>query len=777
MSTRKSLSLPVDAILPAIVSSLERHPNLIVQAHPGAGKTTRIPAHLLSVTRGEVLVLEPRRIAARMAARQVAREMGEPVGETVGYQVRFEEKSGPKTRLRFLTEGILTRRLLSDPTLRAVDVVVLDEFHERHIEGDLALAMLRQLQQRRPELKLVVMSATLETKGLSEFLDGAPLLHSEGRTFPVTVEHLPYSAQPLEAQVRNAVEKLMAEGHDGSILVFLPGVAEIRRAMRECEAVVRKHDLLALPLYGGLSPEEQDLAVAPSPRQKVIFATNVAESSVTVAGVTAVIDSGLARVASHSIWTGLPTLAVARVSRASATQRAGRAGRTAPGRVLRLYPEEDFLRRAEFDTPEILRSDLSQLCLALRAAPSEAVRGLQWLDAPPEVAVRQAEALLDRLGAQGEPAKEMARYPLAPRLAKLVMASLQAGAGEEGCLAAAVLASDVRSRRTDLLEAMDELRSNPQVRQQLEQIRRVARPPRQLEKHDDALRRAVLAAFPDRVARRRSGRLVQLSMGGLAELAGDDAIHEFLVAVEAEDRKDKALPGIRMVSAIEPDWLLDLFPERVTERNTVEWVASGERVESVSTLLYDDLVMDETRGAKVEEQAASALLVKKAVEAGLAPFVDADALEALLARIEFAGLEPPDVEGTLRELCAGLRSFSQLRTAAKDLLPLLEQQAGSQRLQSLAPHSIRLQGGRQTRVHYERGKPPWIASRLQDFFGMKETPRIGPAQTPVVIHLLAPNQRAVQTTADLAGFWQRLYPQVRRELMRRYPRHAWPETP
>ncbi|MFT4114430.1 ATP-dependent helicase HrpB [Silvibacterium sp.] len=769
--------LPVDAILPAIASSLERHSNLIVQAHPGAGKTTRIPAHLLSLVKGEVLVLEPRRIAARMAARQVAREMGEPVGGTVGYQVRFEEKSGPKTRLRFLTEGILTRRLLSDPLLRAVDVVILDEFHERHIEGDFALALLRQLQQRRPELKLVVMSATLETAGLTEFLGGVPLLHSEGRTFPVTVEHLPYSSQPPEAQVRNAVEKLMNEGHDGSILVFLPGVAEIRRSMRECDAVVRRHDLLALPLYGGLTPEEQDLAVAPSFRRKVIFATNVAESSVTVAGVTAVIDSGLARVASHSVWTGLPTLEVARVSKASATQRAGRAGRTAPGRVLRLYPEEDFLRRPEHDTPEILRSDLSQLCLALRAAPQESVGGLAWLDAPPEAALLQAETLLDRLGAQGDAARQMARYPLPPRLARLVMDALEAGVGEEGCLAAALLASDVQSRKTDLLEAMDELRFSPLLRQQLEQIRRVAKPAPQQKKHDETLRRAVLAAFPDRVARRRSGRLVQLSTGGSAELAGDDAVHEFMVAVDAEDRRDKPLPRIQMVSAIEPDWLLDLFPERVTERNTVEWHADGERVEAVSTLLYDDLVVDETRGAKVEEEAASALLAKKAVEVGLVRFVDAEALEALLARIEFAGLEPPDVEATLRELCMGLKSFSQLRSAAKDLLPLVEQQAGAQRLQSLAPLNIRLQAGRQTRVYYERGKAPWIASRLQDFFGMKETPRIGPAQIPVVIHLLAPNQRAVQTTTDLAGFWQRLYPQVRRELMRRYPRHAWPETP
>ena len=358
-------ALPIDEILPEIITSLERSPNLVIEAAPGAGKTTRVPPELLQLIGGEVLVLEPRRIAARMAARRVASEMGEKIGETVGYQVRFEEVAGPRTRLRFVTEGVLTRRLISDPDLKGVGAVILDEFHERHLEGDLALALLKRLQRKRPALRIVVMSATLDTDSVARYLDECPIIRSKGKLFELSIDHLPYSPTPLEVQVRHALELLIAQESNGDILAFLPGAAEIHRAMRECEETVRRTGLLILPLHGSLSPEEQDRAVAPASRRKFILATNVAESSITVEGVTTVIDSGLARHATWSRWTGLQTLEVSRVSKASARQRAGRAGRTGPGRVLRLYTVEDYQLRPEHDTPEILRSDLSQLCLAL----------------------------------------------------------------------------------------------------------------------------------------------------------------------------------------------------------------------------------------------------------------------------------------------------------------------------------------------------------------------------------------------------------------------------
>jgi len=759
--------------LPEILDSLKRSPNLVIEAPPGAGKTTRVPPALLELVSGEVVVLEPRRIAARLAARRVAWEIDEPVGQTVGYQVRFEEVVSQRTRLRFLTEGVLTRRLLSDPALKGVGAVVLDEFHERHLDSDLALALLKRLQQTRPELRIVVMSATLDTGHVADYLGGCPILRSEGRLFELAIKHLPYSPKTLEAQVTDALELLIAEEPSGDVLAFLPGAAEIRRAMRESQGVARRAGLLVLPLHGDLSPAEQDRAIAPAQQRKVILATNVAESSVTVEGVNAVIDSGLARIATYSQWTGLPTLHVGRVSKASAKQRAGRAGRTGPGWVLRLYSTEDYLRRPEHDEPEITRSDLSQLALALRAM---GIGDLVWLDPPPETAVQSAESLLDRLGATAAMVHKLARYPLHPRLSRILIAAMERGVGEDGCIAAALLGSGARTEKNDLLAAI-ESEQDYRTLQQIEQLRRIARPAKQREHNDDALLMSVLTGFPDRVARRRMGNQVMLSAGGSAELAGEAPRYEFMAAVDAEDRKDKPLPLIRMAARIEPEWLIELFPDYVREKSGVEWNRLTERVEAVSALLYDELVIQESRGATPDPEAAAELLAQKALEAGIDRFVDRDAVDEFLARVAFAGFEAPDLTQALRDLCVGLRSFSELKSAATDLVPMMERKVAARRLDEIAPARIRLANGRQTKVHYEPGKPPWIASRLQDFFGMRETPRIGPERTPVVVHLLAPNQRAVQTTADLAGFWERLYPQVRRELMRRYPRHSWPERP
>ncbi|MGA2962143.1 MAG: ATP-dependent helicase HrpB [Candidatus Korobacteraceae bacterium] len=787
---RKS-ALPVDAILPEIINSLNRHPNLVIEAPPGAGKTTRVPPALLGIVSGEVVVLEPRRIAARLAARRVAWEFGEPLGETVGYQVRFEEAIGPHTRLRFVTEGILTRRLLSDPYLKGVAAVVLDEFHERHLESDLALALLKRLQQTRPELRIVVMSATLDAAPVAQYLGGCPIVRSEGTRFEISIEHLPYSPAPLEAQARAAVELLIGDEHSGNILVFLPGAAEIHRAMRACGAIASRAGFLVLPLHGSLPPKEQDRAVSPAPQRKLILATNVAESSVTVEGVTGVVDSGLARFAAYSPWSGLPTLHVGRVSKASAKQRAGRAGRTGPGRVLRLYTEEDYLRRPEQDAPEILRSDLSQLCLTLRAMRIAHVTDMDWLDAPSIAAVHTAESLLNRLSATEGMAQRLARYPLPPRLSRILVEAMDRGVGEDGCVAAALLGSGVHVEKNDLLAAM-ETDQDYRTLQHLEQLRRLllhdeqnrrikgtprARPSRQTHHNDDALLMSVLAGFPDRVARLRAGKQVLLSTGASAEVMGEPPRYEFMVAVDAEDRKDKLLPLIRMTARIEPGWLIDLFPERVREQSSVIWNHVTERVDAVSALLYDELVIQESRGAAPGVEAAAELLAQKALEAGIERFVDVEALDDFMGRIEFAGIEPPEVPQTLRDLCLGLRSFAELKRAAADVVHVLEQKVGARQLNQVAPARIRLQSGRQTKVHYERGKQPWIASRLQDFFGMRDTPRIGIGRTPVVVHLLAPNQRPVQTTTDLAGFWERLYPQVRRELMRRYPKHPWPEQP
>src|SRR6202171_3179755 len=358
-------ALPIDVALPALLEALRKGPAVVLEAPPGAGKTTRVPPALLDLVRGEIVVLEPRRIAARSAPRRVAAERGERVGETVGFQIRFEDVSSPRTRLRYVTEGILARRLMSDPGLRGVGAVVLDKFHERHLPADLSLALVQRLL---PGVKLVVMSATLETAPLAELLR-APVVRSEGRRFPVDIEHLDKAdARRLSDQVAAAVRKLTVPGSEGDVLVFLPGAAEIRQAAEALGELARHRDLLVLPLHGDLSAEEQDRALTPAGRRKIILSTNVAETSVTVPGVTAVIDSGLARIASHSRWSGLPALVTSKISRASAAQRGGRAGRTAPGRALRLFTRHDFDSRPAHHAPEIERLDLAADGVGLCAA-------------------------------------------------------------------------------------------------------------------------------------------------------------------------------------------------------------------------------------------------------------------------------------------------------------------------------------------------------------------------------------------------------------------------
>ncbi len=796
--------LPIDEKIPEILRRLETSRNLVIEAPPGAGKTTRVPPALLPPEDGSVLVLEPRRIAARMAARRVAAELGEQPGRTAGYQVRFETNGGPETRLWFLTEGVLTRRLASGDGLSGVSAVILDEFHERRLEGDLALTLLERLQSTaRPDLSIVVMSATLDAAPVARFLGGCPRIASSGRLYPVDVGYTPQSAVPLDSLVAAALDSLLREGLDGDVLVFLPGAAEIRAAMRSCSAPASRAGIELLPLHGDLSPEEQDRAIEPGAQRKVILSTNVAESSITIEGVSAVIDSGLARVAEDSPWTGLPTLRVARVSRASADQRAGRAGRLRPGRVIRLYPEADFVRRPAFDTPEILRRELSQVLLSLHLAGAGEPERVRWLDPPPFEAVAAARRLLIDLGALDPggsltpEGRRMARLPLPPRLSRLLIEADRRGAGEEGCAAAAALSAGERlppgsehsPGPSDLL-AFLEGRQQSKTRRLTAQIRHQFRP-RPGRGGDEALQIAALCAFPDRVALRRRGSELVLAGGGGAILAKGSSVRRgnLLVALDIEERREHGLPLVRLASAIQAEWLLDLFPERITEREEVIWNREQKRVEKASALLFDQIPIEESRGGEPDPETASRLLAEKAMEAGPGRFADQRQLDALRNRTAFAAahgdilvLDEQAIRETFEQLCHGLRSFRELTVAARNggLLEALKARlspAQRKLLDEIAPEYLRLPAGRRMKIHYEPGKPPWASSRLQDFFGMTRTPTVARGAVPLVLHLLAPNMRPVQTTTDLAGFWERLYPQVRRELRRRYPKHAWPENP
>jgi len=828
--------LPIDAVLPDVVSAVSRARAAVLIAPPGAGKTTRVPGALLDAGLagdGDIVVLQPRRLAARLAAARVAHERGEALGEGVGYEVRFDRKVSARTRIRFVTEGVLTRRLLADPRLRGTGVVVIDEFHERHLAGDVALALLRRLQGERPDLHLVVMSATMDPAPVAAFLDGAPIIVSEGRTFPVDVSYLD---QPddrfVGKQIASAVRRLVADGLDGDVLVFLPGTAEIRRAAEDCAELAARHDLAILPLHGDLTADEQDRAVARGTRRKVILSTNVAETSVTIDGVVAVIDTGTARVARHSPWSGLPTLQIEPISKASAAQRAGRAGRTRPGRCLRLYTRHDHDTRREHDVPELRRADLAEVALELHAAGLARLDELRWLEAPPEAATAAADELLRRLGAidaRGSVTPlgtRMLRLPAHPRQARVVVEAERRGVAADGCAIAALLAArelrlDKRQRTqarlaapSDLIEDLEALLAARDDRMRPAAIRDlgldvsttlgVDRAARQLERgvdlrgpaprtdeaRDEALLLAILAGYPDRVARRRSPRSPELLLagGGSATLAPTSVVvdDELVVVVDASDtgERGRTRVTVRRASRVDPLWLIDLFPDRVIEVDELRWNRDRTRVERVTGMTYDGLVIDERadlEGAR-RDPAAATVLVREALAAGIARFVDVDALTAWRARLTFVAAHAPVVRAPddaalaaiLADACQGLTSFDELRTAK--LLDLLDASMSAHRgtIDRLAPTHVAL-NRRRVAIHYELDRPPWIASRMQDFFGLARGPSI--ANVPLVLHLLAPNQRPVQVTQDLAGFWIKHYPALRRELSRRYPRHAWPEDP
>jgi len=827
------LPLPIDPLLPEIIASLGRAPTLVLEAPPGAGKTTRVPRALLDAglaERGEIVVLEPRRLAARMAARRVADELGERPGGTVGYTVRFEDVSSAKTRIRFVTEGVLGRRLVTSPSLEGVAAVVLDEFHERHLQGDVALALVERLRRgSRPDLRVVAMSATLATEPLARFME-APVLRAEGKRF---------DERPLDSQVASAVRRLVAEGLDGDVLVFLPGAAEIRRARDTCGKVAAEADLVVLPLHGDLSPEEQDAAIRPSARRKIILATNVAESSVTIDGVVAVVDSGWSRMASQAPWSGFPRLRLEKISRASSTQRSGRAGRTRPGRCRRLYTRADFDQRPEHDAPEIARMDLAQTWLELAAMNATDVR---WLEPPPEASARAARDLLALLGAvdaEGritEGGRAMVRLAVHPRAARVVLEGARRGAGEDACAAAAILAEgdirvaskarfgearadDAATEASDVVALVDrfreaeasgfsagslraaglDARSTSAVGRAVKQFARQLGAERSRAPAADpetALRIALLAGYPDRVAKRvrPGGRTLAMAGGGSAELAETSVVRsaEWLVVLDAEERSigggaGPARGGViaRLASAIEPEWLIDLFPASIVETRAITFDAHAERVVARDAMTWQNLVLHASEASNPDPHEVAKVLAEAALAKGLGAFGAGDALDRWLARARAASSfdsslpAPGDeaVRAAIVTLCEGRSSFAELHDAG--LLDALRRAAGARGgdVDRLAPERVTLSGGRSVAVRYEAGKPPAIASRLQDFFGMKEGPRVGGGRVPLVLELLAPNGRAVQITMDLAGFWQRQYPSTRKELMRRYPRHSWPEDP
>ena len=845
-----NVSLPIDAQLPGILEALEKRGALVLVAEPGAGKTTRVPRALLSLSwarTGEILVLEPRRLATRLAAKRVAEEMNEPLGKTVGYTVRFDDVGSRETRLRFITEAVLTRRLVQDPTLRGVSCVVLDELHERSLHADVALAFVRKLRRTtRPDLRVVAMSATLDASRIAAFLE-AEVVSVSGRPYQVEIEHLEArDERPLEDQVRASVRKLLQtellQATKGHILVFLPGAAEIRRAAAALEETARAHGIEVLPLHGDLPPEEQDRAVKSSTTRKVILSTNVAETSITIDGVVAVIDSGLERAASFSPWSGVGELVTSPICQASATQRAGRAGRTQSGRAIRLYTKHDHDARPAFSKPEIQRVDFAETRLFLAqlgitqvtADEGEEREGtLRFFEVPAKASIERAESTLVKLGAlrESNEISELGRLlvtlPLHPRLARVAVAGARMGHAERVALLVALLsekeirlgqrarfgmhggpsskvdagssdalarveafenaergglnAGRIRSHDLDVGATLGAARTRDQLARMLSRIR----PAEELVfDEDEALEKALLLGYPDRVGKRRKALSadIVLAGSGALKLAETSVVRDamWIVCIEAEDRKGQV--SCRVASRIEPEWLLELFPDRVLAVNEVRFDREKERIEKISALSYEGLLLDESKSDGAGAEGAADVLARAAIAAGLQRFVDVHELDQWKLRSQLAHKVDPTIPVLddahvlvgLRQAAEGRRSLKELEGA--QVLETLLASLGSDRskIDKHAPTEVRLPARKNT-VTYEHDRPPWVESRMQDFFGLAEGPSAGGA--PIVLHLLAPNMRAVQVTTDLAGFWERHYPKIRKELMRNYPKHYWPEDP
>jgi ATP-dependent RNA helicase HrpB len=840
-------SLPIDTLLPEAVACLTKGSRLVLRAAPGAGKTTRVPAALLDAGLAgdkQVVVLEPRRIAARAAAEFVARERRGTVGGEVGYRVRFEQRGGAATRLWFVTEGVLGRQLTRDPFLERVGIVVLDEFHERHLQGDVALAVVRELQETvRADLKLVVMSATLETDRLAAYLGNCPALTSEGTVFPVQIE---YDAQaderPLAGRVATAVRRVLANRDDGGdVLVFLPGAAEIRRAAEALAAMAAEHSLAVVPLHGDLPLDAQQRAIRRGERRKVVLSTNVAETALTIEGVTAVIDCGLARVARFDAKHGINALRIAPISRAAAAQRAGRAGRTAPGRCLRLWTQAAHQHRLERDVPEVVRLDLCGTVLELRAWGLRDVRGFGWLEAPAEGALQRAEHLLAQLGAVdvggGLTAigRRMLELSVPPRLARILVEAERAGCAEAGallaalaserdiCLAQRALTGDRAGPAarhavgsSDLLVRMElfgeaaRARFAPSacrtLRLEHRSVRAVERARRQLQRalgrgdqlvgdaDEDLLLRCTLAGYPDRVVRRRNaGSARGVMVGGTGVVLMESSVvrdTELFVAVEVDAgrRGERSEARIRLASAVRAEWLPAMLPTSVRQRREVVFHPEQERVVVRVREQFHDLVLHERLDPAVDPSEAGTVLAEAARrDLGRAAHIG-DTERVWLDRVRFLQQYmpelalPADVEALLVDaivaLCAGCRSFAETRAA--DLLGALGRQLTHQQRMALdreAPSRYRLPSGRAVAITYTGGKPPAAAARIQELFGLTGTPRLAAGRVPLVIELLAPNGRPVQITDDLESFWRTTYAEVRKQLRGRYPKHAWPEEP
>ncbi|MBP2646460.1 MAG: ATP-dependent helicase HrpB [Gemmatimonadetes bacterium] len=812
--------LPIELVLDDLRAALAAGASVVLQAPPGAGKTTRVPLALLEAAwlgGRNIVMLEPRRVAARAAARYMARSLGEEAGGSVGYRTRLDTRVGPRTRIEVVTEGILTRMIRADPALEGYGLVVFDEFHERSLHADLGLALALETQSiLRPELRLLVMSATLDGQRVSRLLGDAPVVTSVGRSYPVEMRYASGPAEGrMEGRVARAVGDVLARDA-GDVLVFLPGAGEIRRV----EEMLTGGEAVIVPLHGNLTPEQQDRALRPDERgrRKVILATSIAETSLTIDGVRVVVDCGLSRVPRFSARTGMTRLETVRVSRASADQRAGRAGRQAPGVCQRLWSEPEQAGLVPFHDPEIMDADLAPLALTLAVAGMEA-SALRWLDPPPAAHLSQARQLLQDLDAvDGEGritphGRELAALGLHPRLGHMIIASR--------ALKATPLATDIAA----LVEERDILRAeggpaDPDMRIRLDLLAQRNTPPfahgarvareaverirtharvlrRQLGVHDAASNSGdagllLALAFPDRIAQRRAGTarfLLRNGRGAVLAVPHALADAEFIVATDLDDRGAES--RIFLAAPVTREEIEEHLASQIVVQVEVAWSADAARVEARRTRRLGAIVLGEGTVRDPDPAAVAHAFKTGLGRAGLAAIPWSEGFRRLRERLAFLhqndGASWPDVsdavlldrlEGWLAPHASRLRGLADLGKidfTALQLADLSWQQR--QALDVDAPTHLEVPSGSRLPIDYGDPESPVLAVRLQEMFGLAETPRIARGRVPLTLHLLSPAHRPVQVTRDLAGFWRSSYHDVRKDLRGRYPKHVWPEDP
>jgi ATP-dependent helicase HrpB len=856
--------LPIYELEDRLIAAVSGQGRLIVQAPTGSGKSTQVPQMLFNrglLGTGEVVVLQPRRLAARMLAKRVAEEMGTKLGDLVGYQIRLDSRVSKATRIRFVTEGILLRQMSFDTQLSGISAIVFDEFHERHLYGDISLARALQIQQStRPDLKVIVMSATLDAAMLKDYLAPCDVLTSQGRTFPVQIEYLPKSVDfehdPVWSVAARECERVAARS-TGDVLVFMPGAYEINRTVQEVQGSHALRGFVCYPLHGELPPEQQDRAVAQYDSRKIIVSTNVAETSLTIDGVTAVIDCGLARVARFDPHRGINTLLIEKISIASADQRAGRAGRTAPGVCVRLWTEREHAQRPLQELPEVKRLDLSEVVLTLKASGIDDVFGFSWLEKPEPKALERAETLLADLGAIGaaatslrtadrtgvaaaqsngitEVGRRMLRFPVHPRYARMFIA-----AQEYGCVRSVALMAALTQGRNFLLrgvdkrtqEARDELfgeehesdffllmrawRYADKAGYNLDACRRLgihAQGVRQVgplfaqflevaegegldigEKRMDgvAVRKCVLVGFSDQLARRLDGgtlrcELVHKRRGVLARESCIDQA-PLLVAAEITEIESRGEVNVllNLCTAIEETWLKELFPADFVDAGGVVYDETARRVMARRERKFRDLVLESKQTADEPPEGEAAVLLAREVAAGRITLVEwNEAVEQWILRVNCLAKWWPELEVNpitdadratlIEQICYG--SFGARELKDKPVMPVLRDWLLAEQLAVLddyLPERIVMANGRKARLTYSKDGPPVMSARIQELYGVSSKFTLGHGRVPVKIEVLSPNQRPIQVTDDLSAFWRDMYPKVKAELSRRYPRHEW----